>query len=841
MEVVRKKICFDKLLSHRNGIVPYILKDNEDTSINYVNTISSQSNYNSFPCDFALIDSHVVFDKETGLSYRENIEVSRLRYLDVISWYNDCDDIVKNGIILKKIPYDEVDVTHIECLENDRVITTNINNTFAWVATEDEVSIYDCNFVDISFLKKRNDKFYLFDKENTFRYEELKRIYGENFENIENATDEEKLFIEKYNLLVGENSDGLMFSNYIFASTDYDKYFKVENRWTSWWEDNWALCSFSSEFDRWERCVLDYEYNEPLSLKFIYDVEKYLLGKVIVPEKYAGIEITGTKVPNYVFYLNYMDYLIWFSDNFPYLDTNDTIKKEWERRGGTAFKNFLYSVAPKFFNEINEPVNGDVVYFNFVVPNLEFEVSFIDEFNNEYTYVPYEYSIVDDNVANGTREYVKGYGGMIESALTPTFKEFDNEIFVESRLNSLFDSNVYYLEDDVYGIFDNFSEGGCLFKCTFYTGETTANVQKFFSGCVKCYAKMEDDTWNEIKTVTIPEQYVETLNGGSMPKTKTNAYQVVGITEIDSSCTIGSVSTVDKPPVFDDDGNLKIVSSITTYNKSIKKTYSWCECVKEINTSNFTCGDGENINFMDSNKYRNILILGCVPSISETSEYGDCYYYMAKYDNGYTNVGQNKAIDKKTAYVKSLKLPFTVGEAKNVESYSGEFSNIVKYDMVLSEEFNEESGTVIINYVLGARVGDDVNTSGIHYRDEYLYGGNVFVDSVIDCVYDAKVLYEKISLGVESVAYSEEYNAYRNYKSSVITGMEIGTQWTNESAIKTYLFTDDKYDNLIEYPKIDVDISFNRGNAAAWEKHFKLSECNTFEDLENYGNHFFNI
>ena len=30
-------------------------------------------------------------------------------------------------------------------------------------------------------------------------------------------------------------------------------------------------------------------------------------------------------------------------------------------------------------------------------------------------------------------------------------------------------------------------------------------------------------------------------------------------------------------------------------------------------------------------------------------------------------------------------------------------------------------------------------------------------------------------------------------------------------------------------------------NAAAWEKHFKLSECNTLEDLENYGNNFFNI
>lgn len=43
-------------------------------------------------------------------------------------------------------------------------------------------------------------------------------------------------------------------------------------------------------------------------------------------------------------------------------------------------------------------------------------------------------------------------------------------------------------------------------------------------------------------------------------------------------------------------------------------------------------------------------------------------------------------------------------------------------------------------------------------------------------------------------------------------------------------------------PKLDIDIYISRGNAAAFEKHIKLSEVKTMEDLENYSNgSFFNI
>ena len=48
--------------------------------------------------------------------------------------------------------------------------------------------------------------------------------------------------------------------------------------------------------------------------------------------------------------------------------------------------------------------------------------------------------------------------------------------------------------------------------------------------------------------------------------------------------------------------------------------------------------------------------------------------------------------------------------------------------------------------------------------------------------------------------------------------------------------SDDKYAGLAFMPKVTADIEFNRGNATAFERHFKLSECNTVADVEQYGN-----
>ena len=69
--------------------------------------------------------------------------------------------------------------------------------------------------------------------------------------------------------------------------------------------------------------------------------------------------------------------------------------------------------------------------------------------------------------------------------------------------------------------------------------------------------------------------------------------------------------------------------------------------------------------------------------------------------------------------------------------------------------------------------------------------------------------------------------------------------WRN---VLTALSASDAYLTKEEYltgfslpPKIDVNVTVDRGGVSAFEKHYKLSECNTMQDLVNYGNNFFNI
>lgn len=855
METIRKKICFDRFVSHRNGISPYISKDTDDVSIKYITDVTSDSNYGSFPCDFVLNRSNYDYDSETDLYLRKDTEISRLRYFDVLRWYNNVNEIIGQGIFLKRIDYSYENITFEECtdvnepLSNCGVVVSSTTETETvtsslWLVDDSNVkSIFDCTLVDLLLFKKESNGVYSYNEQNTNKYKE---ITEQSVSGPDNLPEDDRKFVEKMDYYVIGSGDvddistynGLIFSmgdnDVIFAIEQYDEYLKYEEHWNSWWEENCQLCDgYSGE--KWESFVFDSGYTEPSGLTFVYDFEKYVLGKIRVPEFYNDEPIVGSKVPNCVFYLNYMDYLTWFNNNTEYLNANEDLQTEWEKRGGNTFKAFLESITPIFIEEPEIPEDKGYVYFGFASPNIELDSAFIDEFYNEYSYAVYEYSVgFDGELVDATVDYEKGGENKIESALTPTFVSYGNSgITAESKLDTLFKRDVYYIDEDVYGIFENFnSSGGQLFSCTFHTGESsTGKITTCYSGTIEYYAKTTENTWNLIKTIDVEETEVNVSRQEKYPlTTSSKVYQVVGIKDLGEQEPTITASNTTTATGYDDKGTLKIISSITRYNKTVKKNYSWWECYKETNPA-IVCGDGEDA---DSGKYRNILLLSCVPDYCEST--AGTYYYMVKYDNGYTNLNAIREINS-TINPKVLKLPYSLG-VTNVESYDGEFSGMTKYDKITSMTV---SGDVLtVEYVLGATSGVNIDESGIHYVDTCTYYGNVFIDTVVDGFYNAQILFEKVEYPKET-AYSEDFDAYRRYIPSVITGMEIGTQWTSGSSLRAYLYTDDSYDNLIEYPNVSVDISFNRGNAAAWEKHFKLSECNTFEDLQNYGNNYFNL
>ena len=185
-----------------------------------------------------------------------------------------------------------------------------------------------------------------------------------------------------------------------------------------------------------------------------------------------------------------------------------------------------------------------------------------------------------------------------------------------------------------------------------------------------------------------------------------------------------------------------------------------------------------------------------------------------------------------------MKIPYKVDEPQNIVSYE---DSTITYDKIISAE-KIDTNKYLIRYAKGVTSGvTDVET-GIHYEETLYYSENNLAKVPIDGICMADLYYDVLGDNREKISvYSEEFRKYRLVRKAKITGMEVGTQWTEGNAVNAMLFTKDGYEGLQEEPKYDINLLYNRGNAAAWENHFKLSECNTMEDLVNYGNNFFNL
>lgn len=104
------------------------------------------------------------------------------------------------------------------------------------------------------------------------------------------------------------------------------------------------------------------------------------------------------------------------------------------------------------------------------------------------------------------------------------------------------------------------------------------------------------------------------------------------------------------------------------------------------------------------------------------------------------------------------------------------------------------------------------------------------------------ISYWKIDFNNKKVTiYNRDFGLYREGYESEIVSLPTGEVWNCVDASSSPVFKKEYLNHISEEPVINVEVEFNRGNATAFENHFKLSECNTFEDIENYGNNYFNL
>lgn len=194
--------------------------------------------------------------------------------------------------------------------------------------------------------------------------------------------------------------------------------------------------------------------------------------------------------------------------------------------------------------------------------------------------------------------------------------------------------------------------------------------------------------------------------------------------------------------------------------------------------------------------------------------------------------GTTELIKNNNGYVELLP-PFLVGVPFSVTTDD----NGDKYGDVLYEITEEEENVIRFKYVIGGKLNRDgsytINTNdGIHYNEAYLYSWQEVRDEIDGNPVKMRYRLINFSLNVDNGSTFPILSKVR-YKAQDV--------WNSDAAITTPTFRKDYLIGMMEYPTEDVDIVIDRGLSHAFEKHLMLTETNTFNDLKNYKNNYFNL
>lgn len=351
------------------------------------------------------------------------------------------------------------------------------------------------------------------------------------------------------------------------------------------------------------------------------------------------------------------------------------------------------------------------------------------------------------------------------------------------------------------------------------------NESKIISG-VSFVVESKLNTLNHHEAFNITDEHYGIMEGFHSDNTLGELFKCLYYTEI----------AINNSPTLK---NRNVYQVIDVTDENYPNYRRWWECIKvsDSEKSNYICGDEEEIG-NNEKKYRNITMLSCIPSYIPNPKPAllNTYYFYAKFQNGKIKPYDNDTIDTYSE-IKKISYPFKVGTPVNINSYD---SDVIVYDIVSDVNMTENGNDIVceINYILGATSGK--TDTGIHYKEYLKYESGITKNAWIENTNQADLYYERLNYDTnKETFFNDNYNANFEVRPATITQMEVFGY--SENFVEVPFISKEGTENLYYEPSVASDIVFNRGNAAGWEKHFKLSECNSFQDLKNYGNNVFNL
>lgn len=713
------KVSIDNSRSHTAGIMPYITYNSDDQNIKYVSMDNDSGNWGNFPLDIAFMRESAEegfgglgvkrrrFRTSSNEGCRYSTTENRLRYSEMIKRYYELQKMLDGGIftlaIVKRFSSDG----KIVCEEEDCRTDKRSANTYTEVVLNSNFDAVEMSKIELTENGEVMPEQYMFKPvpiEDFIEY--AKGVYRKNGDTeIEEG---------KYYVIVN----------------DYQKYVEYERVWKEWWAGN----------------GVNVERKFPVQVpyfKFCAAVEKYFIGKAIIPDS-----ITGIRVPPFIYYTDIEEYKDWFEKNDltseeSLIGKPDGIIKRFKENGGLEFYRFLTRLGQSAPWIVSIPKNGVNYDFTYVTPYISIPISLEDEheYGGIYENYIYSYSEKDDEYYEAYKDF-DGYGDKD----VMSWYEPDTDIYGMSMLSYVVDSGATEIEN-ITGVWADFQSSN-LFKCTFVLGEETG------SG----------------------ERVVEKVKVG--------------------------------------------------------REYGYWRCNSVQPTYDMVCGDGENLS-SGSRKYRSVTLLECIRDIVPTPRHGDTYYFLVRHDNCAEH---------------PFRIPYSVGTYHNMKETDEE--GIYIGDYVTSIEKGDEE--IIIQYVIGGTASSSdggltftkIDNTGVKYEERFAYKPYDTMKTFVDGHDGVVVYYEYMDTeSSKERIYSEEYRLYRMGNRAKILGIEVGTIFTGNSknAINAMLFTRDGSEYLPDETNNKFEVMIDRGMAAAFERHFKLTECNTFEDLKNYGNNFYKL